>query len=61
MPKFPVKVKQIYRVTRSITMEVEADDQADARRNASFGEVDLPEWSDERWKEHWTLQGEEVE
>jgi hypothetical protein len=60
MPKFPITIKQTYRVVRTTVVEVEADDREGACRLANFGEVDLPEWSDERWKDDWSLTHEEA-
>jgi hypothetical protein len=54
-----VRVTQRYRVTRTIKIDADGEDAASALENVQSGAVDLPEWSDERWKEEWELVDEE--
>jgi hypothetical protein len=60
MPK--VKVIQRYRATRTIVIDVpDQPDNESALEAVSSGSEDLPEWSDERWKEAWELVDEDCE
>jgi hypothetical protein len=49
-----IKVVQDYRVTRTLVIDVEGDKES-ALEAVQIGAFDLPEWSDERWKEVWEL------
>lgn len=53
-----LKVTQHYRVTRTITIPVEGDDPLYQYQD---DKVDLPEWSDERWEENWSLVSEDAD
>jgi hypothetical protein len=55
-----IKVIQRYRVTRTTVIDVD-DKHEDPIDVASSGDVDLPEWSDERWKDQWDLVEEDFE
>lgn len=58
MPKFPVTVTQVFRVERTATIEVEADDMESAVESVASGEVDLPEHDADVWEEFFELQNE---
>lgn len=60
MPTFAIKVTQVYRTQRTITIEVEADDRESALENVRSGAIDLPAFDDPQWAEGWDLQNEEV-
>jgi hypothetical protein len=60
MPEMTVRVTQRYRTIRVIDLHLDAPDTESAVESVSSGAVDLPEWSDERWKEGWELVDEDV-
>ena len=57
MTMFAVKVTQVFRVEREIIVEVDADDEDEARESID----EVPNWDDDRWEEEWDLQNEEYE
>lgn len=59
MPKFRVKVTQVYRVEKWITVDVEADTADDAIETYASG--DAPSSSLPGWEDHWSLQNEVVD
>lgn len=56
-----VRVKQTFTVTRTIEMEVAADDPDQAALLVSEGAVDVPAFDDPKWAEKWDLQRETSE
>ena len=58
-PQTNIKVVQRYRVTRTLVIPVDGDRDT-ALENVQSGAFDLPEWSDERWKENWELVDEDT-
>lgn len=57
-----VKVIQHYRVTRTIVFDVpDQPDSESALEAVASGSEDLPEWSDDRWKDAWELVSEDHE
>lgn len=61
MARHRIRIIQVFRTTRSIEIEVEADDEHEAREGISSGAIDTPEFDDPRWQTGWDLQNEEVE
>lgn len=61
MARHRIRIIQVFRTTRSIEIEVEADDEHDAREGVSSGAIDTPDFDDPRWQTGWDLQNEEVE
>ncbi len=61
MARHRIRIIQVFRTTRSIEIEVEADDEYDACEGVSSGAIDTPDFDDRRWKATWDLQNEEVE
>ncbi|MBN9070010.1 MAG: hypothetical protein J0H34_00105 [Rhizobiales bacterium] len=61
MARHRIRIIQVFRTTRSIEIEVEADDEYDACEGVSSGAIDPPEFDDPRWQTGWDLQNEEVE
>lgn len=59
--KHSVVVKQVYRVERSIVMEVDAETPEAALESVDSGEVDVPSFDNPSWKSGWDLQNEETE
>ncbi len=58
MPKFNVRIVQVFRAQRSITIEVEAESLDDA---IDKQEEELsPAMDDPRWRTEWNLMNEEV-
>jgi hypothetical protein len=60
MPTFKVRVTQVFRAERQITIEVEADDKASAIELLDSGSLDTPSFDDPRWNTGWDLQSEAV-
>ncbi|WP_256754791.1 hypothetical protein [Mesorhizobium sp. Mes31] len=60
MARHRIRIIQVFRTTRSIEIEVEADDEHDAREGMSSGAIDTPDFDDPRWQTGWDLQNEEV-
>lgn len=61
MARHRIRIIQVFRTTRSIEIEVEAEDEHDAREGVSSGAIDMPEFDNPNWKTCWDLQNEEVE
>lgn len=59
MPTFRVRVTQVYRVDKSITVNVEADTAEGAIETCQSGEA--PCFSLPGWQEYWELENETVE
>lgn len=59
MQSFKVKVVQIFRVEREVTMDVMAVSSEVACELVDTGDVDKPDRS--AWNDHWTLESEAVE
>ncbi|MCK9549516.1 hypothetical protein [Aquamicrobium sp.] len=59
MPKFRVRVTQVYRVEKWITVDVEADNADDAIEIYASG--DAPCSSRSGWEDRWELQNEVVD
>jgi hypothetical protein len=60
MARSRIRIIQVFRTTRSIEIEVEADDEYGAREGVSSGAIDTPDFDDPRWQTDWDLQNEEV-
>ena len=60
MARHRIRIIQVFRTTRSIEIEVEADDEYDACEGMSSGAIDAPDFDDPRWQTGWDLQNEEV-
>lgn len=60
MARHRIRIIQVFRTTRSIEIEVEADDEHDAREGMSSGAIYAPDFGDPRWQTGWDLQNEEV-
>lgn len=56
-----VKIVQGFKAMRTIEIEIEADDPAEAVESLESGAVDTPDFDDPRWKTAWELMNEEVE
>jgi hypothetical protein len=61
MAKFKVKITQVFKTTRTIVVEVEADDLASAIEEIDSGALTGPSFDDPDWQTGWDLQNEEVE
>jgi hypothetical protein len=61
MARHRIRIIQIFRTTRSIEIEVEADDEYDAREGVSSGAIDTPDFDDPHWQTGWDLRNVEVE
>lgn len=59
MPKHKVEVIQVFKMTRSVVVEIEAETLDDALELAS-DEYPLPQFDDARWGEIISLENEEV-
>ena len=59
MPKFHVKVTQVYRVEKWITIDVKAETADEAAETYASG--DAPCSSLPGWEDHWVLENETVE
>jgi len=59
LPKFRVKVTQVYRVEKWITVDVDVDNADDAVE--AFASDDAPCSSLPGWEDRWELQNEIVE
>lgn len=59
MGKFTVEVTQVYKVTRTIKVEVEAEDWESAVERLRSGDEDVPSFEDTRWTTGWNLMNEE--
>jgi len=58
--KYPVKIVQVFRVEREITVEVTAKDHDSAVELIAAAGVHVPEFEDYRWSDGWDLQNEVV-
>ena len=56
-----IRIIQVFKTTRSIEIDVEAENEDHALEEVSSGGVDTPEFEDPRWLTGWDLQNEEVE
>ncbi len=61
MARHRIRIIQVFRTTRSIEIEVEADDEYDACEGVSSGATDAPDFDDPHWQTGWDLRNEEVE
>jgi len=60
MPTFKIKIVQVYKCTREIELDVEADDLESATERAESGDEETPDFEDPRWNSFWDLENEEV-
>lgn len=58
MTAHDIRIVQVFRVEREIVMAVEAVDCQAAIDQQSEG--DAPDFHDQRWKETWALESEDV-
>lgn len=56
-----IRIIQVFKTTRSIEIDVKAEDEDQALEEVSSGAVDTPEFDDSRWQTGWDLQNEELE
>lgn len=56
--RFTVVVSQVYRVERTILVEVDAEDEESAIEQQSLEAA--PNFDDPGWKSEWDLQNEDV-
>ncbi|GAA4134646.1 hypothetical protein ACFFTN_13120 [Aminobacter aganoensis] len=56
-----IRIVQVFKATRIIEIEVEAEDQDEAIEVVSSGAIDTPHFDDPHWNTGWDLQNEEVE
>lgn len=56
-----IRIIQVFKTTRSIEIDVEAEDEDQALEEVLSGAVDTPDFDDPRWLTGWDLQNEEVE
>lgn len=61
MSTHAIKIKQVYRATREITVFVEAEDLDSAIEEVESGSFDTPPFEHPDWSTGWDLQNEEVE
>lgn len=61
MSTYWIRIVQIFKTTRSIEIDVEAEDETQALEEVSSGAIDTPEFDNPRWLTGWDLQNEEVE
>lgn len=59
--KHRVRIMQVFKVFKSIVVEVEAADMASAVRLLSDGELTGPDFDHKDWEHTWDLQNEEVD
>lgn len=59
MPAFPIAVTQVFRVERTIKIQVEADDIESAVEAVTSGAMEIPEYDNETWEESFELMNEE--
>lgn len=60
MSNHKLTVTQVFKATRVIEIGAEGEDIAEAVENVQSGAVDLPGFSDPRWRTDWELQNEDV-
>jgi hypothetical protein len=60
MQKFKVKIVQVFKATREVVVDVEAEDMERAVEALESGDLDGPSFDDPRWKTGWDLQNEEI-
>lgn len=62
--KYPIQVTQVFRVQKSLVLEVEAPNEDEAVRIVDEREIDIPTADDDKdnlWStDYWFLQNEEV-
>jgi len=56
-----VRIKQTFRVVRTIDVDVDGDSADEAALRVSDGLVDVPAFADPAWTEKWDLQRETSE
>ena len=61
MAKFKVEITQVYRVEKSITIEVEAESREAVADMLDAGDYEAPCSSLSGWQDHWNLMNEEAE
>jgi hypothetical protein len=58
---YKVKIRQTYKVTREITLNVDAPSPEVAADRVASGEINTPDFDNAAWRTGWDLQGETVE
>lgn len=62
--KYPIQITQVFRVQKSLVLEVEAPNEDEAVRIVDEREIDIPTADDDKdnlWStDYWFLQNEEV-
>lgn len=61
MGKHRIKIIQVFKATRMVEIDVDAENEDEAVENVASGAIDTPDFDDPRWKTGWDLQNEEVE
>lgn len=61
MGKHRIRIMQVFKTTRTIEIEVEAEDEHQAVEEVSSGAIDTPDFDDPRWQTGWDLQNEAVD
>jgi len=61
MARQRIRIIQVFKATRSIEIEVEADGEDDAMEGVSSGAIGTPDFDDPCWQTGWELQNEELE
>ena len=61
MPKFKIRITQVYRVEKSITVEVEAESREVVAARVDDGDYEAPCSSLPGWQDYWELMDEEAE
>lgn len=59
--RYVVKVTQLYRATRTVEIEVSADNAYSALEDVESGNRELPRFNDPAWNTGWELLDETVE
>lgn len=61
MTQKTVTITQVYKVTRTITLELGDETLNEAIDKLSSGETDVPSFDNPGWTSKWDLQNEEYE
>lgn len=56
-----IRIIQVFKATRAIEIEVEAEDEHEAVEAVSSGAIDTPAFDNPYWQTGWELHNEKVE
>lgn len=56
-----IKIVPVYRVVRTITIQVELDEKEQAVDLIESGGIEAPAFDNKGWRDDWDLQNEECE